>query len=61
MPKFKVTATMDVAYETYIEAADEETAWSLAQEHDTNWEKVDDGHDFTIEQVWEITGGDKYV
>ena len=55
MPKYKVTATMDVAYETTVEAADEETAWILAQEHDTNWVQVDDGHDFTIEGIRETT------
>ena len=53
MPKYKVTATMDVAYETTIEAADEDTAWSIAQEHDTKWVQVDDGHDWTIEGIWE--------
>ena len=55
MPKFKVTATMDVAYETTVEAADEDTAWSIAQEHDTGWVQVDDGHDFTIESIRETT------
>ena len=55
MPKFKVTATMDVAYETTVEAADEDAAWSIAQEHDTGWVQVDDGHDFTIESIRETT------
>jgi len=53
MPKYKVIATMDVGYETTIEAADEDTAWRIAQEHDTKWVQVDDGHDWTIEGIWE--------
>ena len=55
MPKFKVTATMDVAYETTVEAADEDAAWSITQEHDTGWVQVDGGHDFTIESIRETT------
>ena len=57
MPKYKVTATMDVGYELIIEAADEDTAWTIAQETDdmSEWVQVDDGHDWTLENIWEMT------
>ena len=57
MPKYKVTATMDVGYELIVEAVDEDTAWTIAQEADDidEWVQVDDGHDWTLENVWEMT------
>ena len=55
MPKFKVTATMDVGYELIVEAPDEDTAWKIADETDDidEWVQVDEGHDWTLENVWE--------
>ena len=58
MPKFKVTATMDVGYEAVVEACNEAEAWQLAADSDgvgnINWVQVDRGHDWTLENVWEI-------
>ncbi len=54
MPKYRVTATMDVGYECIVEAPDEQTAWDIAGENATGWVQVDDGHDWTLETVWEI-------
>ena len=56
MPKYKVTATMDVGYELIVEAPDEDTAWEIAKEADDidKWVQADDGHDWTLENVWEI-------
>lgn len=53
MPKFKVTATMDVGYELVVEAPDEDTAWKIAKDADDTlqWVKADDGHDWTLEDV----------
>ena len=54
LKKYKVTATKDVGYETFILAKDEDEAWTLAnQEEDLEWSRVDDGHDWTIENVTE--------
>ena len=57
MAKFKVTATMDVGYELIVEAADEDTAWNIANETDdmNEWVQVDDGHDWTLENIHEVT------
>ena len=57
MPKYKVTATLDVGYELIVEAVDEDTAWEIAKEMDDmdEWVCVDDGHDWTLENIWEIT------
>ena len=46
MPKYKVTATMDVGYECIVEAPDEQTAWDIAGENATGWVQIDDGHDW---------------
>ena len=56
MPKYRVTATMDVGYELIVEAADEDTAWTTAKETDDmgEWVQVDDGHDWTLENIWEV-------
>lgn len=53
MAKFKVTATMDVGYELIVNAPDEDTAWKIAEENDTDWVKADDGHDWTLESISE--------
>tara|TARA_R100001591_G_scaffold29155_4_gene40177 strand:- start:3559 stop:3777 length:219 start_codon:yes stop_codon:yes gene_type:complete len=59
MPKFKVTATMDVAYEAIVEAPDADIAWTEVNggHIDAEWVKVDDGHDFTLEKISEVTDG----
>ena len=61
MPKFKVTATMDVGYELIVDAPDEDTAWKIADETDDidEWVQVDEGHDWTLENVWETK--DEYL
>tara|TARA_B100001142_G_scaffold109033_1_gene111027 strand:- start:226 stop:453 length:228 start_codon:yes stop_codon:yes gene_type:complete len=51
---FKVTATMDVGYQLFIRAENEEDAMEKAKDLDGDyWEKTDDGHDWTMEQAWE--------
>ena len=61
MPKFKVTATMDVSYELIVEAPDEDTAWKIADETDDTdeWVQVDEGHDWTLENVLEVKDEDE--
>ena len=57
MPKFKVTATMDVGYTAVIEADNEDEAWAIARGDrisDPDWEQTDNGHDWTLENIWEI-------
>jgi len=62
MAKFKVTATMDVGYEAIVEAPDEDTAWDIAADtgvwtgSTVAWVQVDQGHDWTLENVWEVDG-----
>ena len=54
MKVFKVTATMDVGYQLFIKAEDEEDAMEKAKDVDGDWwVKSDDGHDWTLEQTWE--------
>mgnify|MGYP003111158667 FL=1 len=57
--KFEVTATMDVGYRAIIEAPSEEEAWKMAKEggvlgQNIEWEKSDDGHDWTLEDIHEV-------
>jgi len=59
MPKFKVTATKDVGFEAIIEADNEEQAWAIAREdeiknEEPDWKQTDDGHDWTLEHIWEV-------
>ena len=59
MPNFKVTATMDVGYEAIVEAPNERAAWDIAADSGmddgtVDWVQVDQGHDWTLENVWEI-------
>ena len=54
MPKFKVTATMDVGYELIVEADNEAEAWRMAEDDDADWLQVDEGHDWTLENVYEV-------
>ena len=59
MPKYRVTATMDVGYEAIVEAPDEQTAWDIAgckswAENAIGWVQVDEGHDWTLEGISEI-------
>ncbi len=64
MPRYVVTATKDVGYQTIIEAPNEETAWMIAddpteeQREKFNWVQTDDGHDWTLENVWELEDDD---
>jgi len=64
MPRYVVTATKDVGYQTIIEAPNEETAWMIAddpteeQREKFNWVQTDDGHDWTLESVWELKDDD---
>ncbi len=61
MPKFKVTATMDVGYEAIVEAPNEEAAWDMAVDSGVwigstvDWVQADQGHDWTMENIWEIS------
>ena len=60
--KFIVTATMDVGYKTTIMAENEDEAWQIAKDSDlADWEKTDDGHDWTLENVYEGEQMDKDV
>lgn len=55
MPKFKVTATMDVGYTAIIEADTKDEAWAIANNGDeADWEQTDNGHDWTLENIREI-------
>lgn len=64
MPRYVVTATKDVGYQTIIEAPNEETAWMIAddpteeQREKFNWVQTDDGHDWTLENVWKLEDDD---
>ena len=53
LKKYKVTATKDVGYETSVLAKDEDEALTLANQEDLEWKRVDDGHDWTIENIIE--------
>ena len=61
MPKFKITATMDVGYEAIVEAPDEDTAWDIAVDSGVwdgstvDWVQADQGHDWTMEGIWEVS------
>lgn len=59
MPMYKVTATMDVGYEAIVEAPNEEAAWGIADDSGgdgtVDWVQVDRGHDWTLENVWEVS------
>lgn len=55
MPKFKVTATMDVGYTAIIEADSQDEAWTIARNGDeADWEQTDNGHDWTLENIREF-------
>jgi len=55
MPKFKVTATMDVGYTAIIEADTKDEAWAIARNGDeADWEQTDNGHDWTLENIREV-------
>ena len=65
MPKFKVTATMDVGYEAIVEAPNERAAWDIAADSGmddgtVDWFQVDQGHDWTLENVCEVEDKTKY-
>ena len=56
MPKFKVTATMDVGYELIVEARNEAEAWQMAEDNDADWLQINEGQDWTLENVCEVDG-----
>jgi hypothetical protein len=56
MPKFKVTATMDVGYELIVEANSEDEAWELAGDIDIEGWECKGGQDWTLENVWKVDG-----
>ena len=59
MPKFKVTATMDVGYTAIIEADTKDKAWAIASNGDeADWEQTDNGHDWTLENIREVEDDD---
>ena len=59
MPKFKVTATMDVGYAAIIEADTKDEAWAIASNGDeADWEQTDNGHDWTLENIREAKDDD---
>ena len=60
--RFKVTATKDVGYAAIILAPNEEEAWKIAkgdrlysQNDEVDWDQTDDGHDWTLENVRELS------
>ena len=57
MPKFKVTATMDVGYEAVVTARNEDEAWQMANDDfaTIDWVQTDEGHDWTLEDVREVS------
>ena len=59
MPKFKVTATMDVGYEAVVTARNEDEAWQMANDDfaTIEWVQTDEGHDWTLENVYEVNDG----
>ena len=49
-------ATKDVGYEAIVEAPNEEEAFLIAlgeEDVKPEWVQTDDGHDWTVETVWE--------
>ena len=60
LKQFRVTATLDVSYAAIIEAHSEEQAWAIAREDEApikgeaEWKQIDEGHDWTLENVSEI-------
>ena len=60
MPKYKVTATMDVGYTAFVEADNQEEAWSIARGEglaEADWEQTDNGHHWTLENISEVKDG----
>ncbi len=55
MRKFKVTATMDVGYELIVEARNEAEAWQMAEDNDADWLQINEGHDWTLENICEVS------
>ena len=50
---------MDVGYEAVVEAPNEEAAWDIAADSGgdgtVDWVQVDNGHDWTLENVYEVS------
>ena len=57
MPKYRVTATMDVGYVAVIEASTKDEAWEKAKWGEGDWVKADAGHDWTVETIMEVKDG----
>ena len=55
MRKFRVTATMDVGYELIVEARNEAEAWQMAEDNDADWLQINEGHDWTLEGIKEVS------
>ena len=56
MKKYKVTASMEVGYQTIVKAKSEKEANQLAWDLDFHlWEKTIDGMHFELEDIEEIT------
>ena len=68
MPQYKVTATMDVGYAAIIEAENVDAAWQIVEDNgfesldnfthelrgdNFDWQKTDNGHDWTLESIQE--------
>jgi hypothetical protein len=62
MPKYKVTATMDVGYTAIIEADSQDEAWTIARNGDeADWEQTDNGHDWTLENIREVKENENHL
>ena len=47
---------MDVGYTAFVEADNQEEAWSIARGEglaEADWEQTDNGHCGTLENIWE--------
>ena len=57
MPRYRVTATLDVGYKAVVEANTLEEAIILAREdaeQNVEWEKSDEGHHWMVVDAWEV-------
>jgi len=62
MPKYKITATMDVGYTAIIEADSQDEAWTIARNGDeADWEQTDNGHDWTLENIREVKENENHL
>ena len=61
MKTYEVTYSASLRHTVKVSASNEDEAWKLADEMDSPsdiddevWTRVDNGHDWTLENVWEI-------